>query len=229
MKVLLGLAFLATISSHALAYSCERLPGHQIVAHLLERIVSEENGGIFKPNAMWASLVDRDGRVCVIAKAGDPWPGSRLIAAEKAYTANAFSNSKLALSTANLYFATQPGSALFGLASASPVNPDVAFKSTPLNGTVLDSALGKIIGGTIVFGGGLPLYDAATKLPLGGLGVSGDTACVDHLIAWKLRKAIQMDQVPGGVTPQSNDDIIYDLDPTTGKSPSGFGHPRCSP
>lgn len=44
---------------------------------------------------------------------GDAWPGSR--ASAKAEMANNFSNSKLTLSTANLYAPTQPGGSLHGL------------------------------------------------------------------------------------------------------------------
>ena len=42
------------------------------------------------------------------ADRGAQWPGSRVISAQKANTANAFSLDGLALSTANLYSAVQP-------------------------------------------------------------------------------------------------------------------------
>jgi hypothetical protein len=75
----------------------------------------------------------------------------------------------------------------------------------------------------------LALYTAAGKL-VGGLGVSGDTSCTDHNVAWKTRQALGLDHVPAGVnkkgSPASgNDNIIYDL--VDGKSASGFGHPDC--
>ncbi|HEX5283233.1 MAG TPA: heme-binding protein [Bryocella sp.] len=41
---------------------------------------------------------------------------------------------------------------------------------------------GKAIGGIIVFAGGLPLYAADGRI-VGGLGLSGDTSCTDHVIA----------------------------------------------
>src|SRR5215510_9276264 len=70
----------------------------------------DANGGIFKPNRMWSAVVDRQGRLCSVINAnatnGDAWPGSRAIAIAKAETANDFSNSALALSTANLYAPT---------------------------------------------------------------------------------------------------------------------------
>jgi hypothetical protein len=42
------------------------------------------------------------------------------------------------------------------------------------------------IGGINVFGGGLGLYSAG-KRAVGGIGVSGDTSCADHNIAWRIR------------------------------------------
>src|SRR4029079_8856530 len=77
---------------------------------------------------MWATVVDRSGIVRAVAfsgtKTGDQWPGSRVISAQKANTANDFSLDGLALSTATLYAPTQPGGSLFGLQESNPVNPD---------------------------------------------------------------------------------------------------------
>jgi Haem-degrading len=76
----------------------------------------------------------------------------------------------------------------------------------------------------IVFGGGLPLYDGSGKL-VGGLGLSGDTSCADHVIAWKVRHGLKLDAVPMGVAPGQNDNMILDMQ--NGSSASGFGHPSC--
>ncbi len=85
--------------------------------------------------------------------------------------------------------------------------------------------LGKAAGGVIVFGGGLPLYDG--KDVVGGLGLSGDTSCADHNVAWRVRQALKLDKVPAGVNAaHKNDGILYDIGPN-GKSASGFGHPSC--
>ncbi len=61
--------------------------------------------------------------------------------------------------------------------------------------------------------------------------MSGDTACADHNIAWKLRHLLELDYVPGGVNKNStsthgDDNILYDM--TDGKSASGYGHPECA-
>jgi hypothetical protein len=80
------------------------------------------------------------------------------------------------------------------------------------------------VGGSIVFGGGLPLYDGRSIV--GALGVSGDTSCGDHNIAWRTRHALGLDRVPNGPTDKKNDAIIYDV-AGDGKSKSGFGHPTC--
>jgi hypothetical protein len=81
--------------------------------------------------------------------------------------------------------------------------------------------IGKRIGGVNVFGGGLGLYTPAGQL-IGGIGLSGDTACTDHIIAWKLRHELNLDNVPGGVGAGNTDNIIY-----ASGSIDGFEHPRC--
>jgi uncharacterized protein GlcG (DUF336 family) len=180
-------------------------------------------------NHEWAAVVNRDGLVCAVAFSGPDrgaqWPGSRAIAAEKANTANALSKPDFALSTANLYFASQPGESLFSLVTSAPPNPQAAYAGSPSDfGSPNDPMVGKPIGGIIVFGGGLPLYDRQGKL-VGGLGLSGDTSCADHVMAWKVRHALALDAVPGGVAPNSTDNMILDL--RNGASPSGYGHPTC--
>ena len=81
------------------------------------------------------------------------------------------------------------------------------------------------VGGVNVFGGGLPLYDETGRL-WGAIGVSGDSSCVDHIIAWKVRHLLKLDYVPAGVSPTKDDNIVHDL--TDGKSKKGWGHPKCS-
>jgi uncharacterized protein GlcG (DUF336 family) len=211
--------------------SCKGLPSHADLAKALKSSVAPKvkNGGF--ELQMWASIVDRDGFVCAVAFSGadrdDQWPGSRVISAQKAHTANAFSLDGLALSTANLYTAVQPGGSLFGLQESNPVDPEAAYRGDPKNyGTPQDGMVGKRIGGVNVFGGGLGLYTGKGKV-IGGLGVSGDSSCADHNVAWRVRKALALDKVPAGVNPNRNDAIVHDLGPD-GKSASGWGHPKCA-
>ena len=75
-------------------------------------------------------------------------------------------------------------------------------------GQTNDPMIGKAIGGIIVFGGGLTLYDAKGKI-VGGLGISGDTSCADHVVAWKVRHELGFDHVPYGVAPGQNDNMIF--------------------
>ena len=176
----------------------------------------DANGGIFQPNRMWSAIVDRQGRLCSVIDSGnDPWPGSRAIAIAKASTANDFSNSTLALSTANLYAPTQPGGSLYGLNNSNPYNP---LFEAPGSGT------GFVPGGIITFGGGVALYLNGTVI--GGLGVSGDSSCADHAIAFRMRKIAALDHVPSGVAPDNSDNIIY---AASGTAPSGFEQPHCFP
>jgi uncharacterized protein GlcG (DUF336 family) len=209
---------------------CGSLPDHGKLRAALQAAVKEGqdgNGGM--GNQEWAAVVNRDGQVCAVVFSGPDrsaqWPGSRLIAAEKASTANALSAPNFALSTANLYFASQPGQSLFGLVSTAPPNPQAAFAGSPdAFGQPNDPLVGKPIGGIVVFGGGLALYDRQGKI-VGGLGVSGDTACADHVVAWKVRHAVGLDAVPMGVARGGNDNMILDLQGSS--SVSGFGHPSC--
>ena len=203
-----------------------------------QRVAQAQANGGFALH-MWATVVNRDGEVCAVAftggDRGDQWPGSRVISAQKANTANAFSLPGLALSTANIYSAVQPGGSLFGLQLSNPVNTDVAYGGSPSNyGQHNDPMVGGRIGGINVFGGGLALYNADDKL-VGGLGVSGDSSCADHNIAWRVRNTLNLDYVPGGVSGDASrpDNIVYDITPQPGQMPgtsvSGWGHPACSP
>ncbi len=192
---------------------------------------------------MWGTIVDRDGIVCAVAftgtNPGAQWPGSRVISTRKANTANAFSLPRgsngalpgLALSTANMYSAVQPGGSLYGLQHSNPVDTDAAYGGNSANnGQPNDHVTGKKIGGINVFGGGLALYDSTGNL-LGGLGVSGDTSCTDHFVAWKARDHLGLDFVPAGVATGNTDNIIYDITLNGDGHPvsaGGFGHPRCN-
>ncbi len=53
-------------------------------------------------------------------------------------------------------------------------------------GSASDPMVGSRVGGTISFGGGLGLYSGGSNA-VGGLGLSGDTACADHSTAWRTR------------------------------------------
>src|SRR3954471_6959578 len=87
-----ALPFLATP-----AFACGNLPGFdqlkQVLAASVQPSGGPSNGGL--DNNMWAAIVDRDGKVCVVVFTGqdrnEQWPGSRVIAAQKANTGNAFS------------------------------------------------------------------------------------------------------------------------------------------
>ena len=208
----------------------QNLPSHSELTEALKTVVKEENGG-FGLN-MWATVVDRDGVVHTVAFSGedrgDQWPGSRVISAQKANTANAFSLPGLAISTAQLFSAVQPGGSLYGLQASNPVNPEAAYAGpSSAYGSENDFLVGKKIGGVNVFGGGLAAYGADGKI-LGALGVSGDASTADHNIAWKLRHVLGLDTIPGGVGPDGTDNIVYDIAPDANGNPasaSGWGHP----
>src|SRR6188768_1409502 len=122
-----GLAFAENQRDHD--SNCKDLPSQWELKAALKAAQNQANGGFGLE--MWATLVNRDGQVCAVAftgaDRGSQWPGSRVISAQKANTANAFSLPGLALSTANLYSAVQPGGSLFGLQHSNPVDTLVAY------------------------------------------------------------------------------------------------------
>jgi len=234
---------------------CANLPGFAQLQAALAAATATETSGL--NNQMWGTVVDRDGTVCAVAftgvNRGAQWPGSRVISAQKANTANAFSldassssngsgqPAGLALSTANLYSAVQPGGSLFGLQFSNPVDTRVAYQGPSQQyGTANDPMVGQKIGGVNVFGGGLALYGPGHVI-VGGVGVSGDTSCADHNIAWRVRHGLNLDHMAktatlpavGGVSgdPTRPDNIIFDITANpnggTGNSAGGFGHPTC--
>ncbi len=220
-----ALFFVATTATAYADTACGLPTGIvQAVQSQLKTVVnlSDANGGIFKPNRMWSAIVDRQGVLCSIkttadfAPSLDVWPGSRAIAIAKAGTANDFSNNGLALSTANLYGPTQPGGSLYGLNNSNP------FKPTDLD--LAKRAVGDVPGGIITFGGGVALYSNGQVV--GALGVSGDSSCADHAIAFRMRKLAGYDAVPSGLAPDNTDNIIY---AAAGTAPTGFQQPHCFP
>jgi uncharacterized protein GlcG (DUF336 family) len=226
--VLMALLAFSCLSIGQNPQDCSKVPDHNKLKAALSNAVKEgkgANGGL--GNQEWGTVVNRDGVVCAVVftgpNRGAQWPGSRLISAEKANTANAFSTDNFALSTGNIYSAAQPGNSLYSIVSGP--DPSTAFAGDPQKyGQPDDPLVGKPIGGVIVFGGGLALYDKSGKI-VGALGVSGDTSCADHVVAWKARHLLGLDAVPMGVAPGPSDNLIFDIQ--NGTSSSGFGHPSC--
>ena len=212
--------------------SCVGLPSHaELTAQLSAVVGNGGNGGL--GNNMWATVVNRDGTVCAVARSGDlgdQWPGSRVISSQKANTANAFSlegsvfpGAGIALSSGNLYGTVLEQGSLFGLQFSNPVDTTVAYwGKADKYGTDNDPMVGQRIGGVNVFGGGLALYNEDDEL-IGGLGVSGDTSCTDHVVAWRVRDGLVLDYVPGGVSLTGDDNLKI----STPVTPGAFEHPDC--
>ena len=207
----------AQTSSPARSRGCEDVPKAADLKKLLQDAPSQNGdaGGLNHGKAMWGAIVNRDGELCALAVSTDDmaasWPGSRGIAIAKAFTANAFSSDTSPMSTARLYTLSLPGHSLWSAANGNPLNPDCL---APANDT--KTGVGKVCGGTIVFGGGLPLYKGQTRV--GGLGVSGDTSCTDHEIAKRMRQGAGLS--PNGLP---SDEIQY----SSVDGPSPFVHPLC--
>ncbi len=218
-RLFVSLLVVTSFSSLA-ADPCAGLPTHAQLKAALTAARAQDNGGFNLD--MWGTIVSRTGEVCAVAftgkDAGAQWPGSRVISAQKANTANAFGLPGLALATANLYSAVQPRGSLFGLQESNPVDVHVAYAGpASAFGQPKDPMVGKRIGGVNVFGGGLALYNKAGEI-IGAVGVSGDSSCADHAIAWRVRNTLELDYVPGGVGANGVDQITF-----TG----GWSQPHC--
>ena len=222
LTLLLGTATLATAASPNSGPGNGKCAGLPTKAQLQALLASApgnggDAGGLFHGERMWGAVVNRNGEICAFATstadATQVWPGSQAIAKAKAYTANAFSNDGLPLSTARLYTFVQPGHSLFGLNQSNLFNPHFLAPTGGQGG-----GDNQIAGGIITFGGGVPLYKNGKII--GGLGISGDTACADHEIAKRVRDL-------AGLNPQGGklaDDIVFSNDPA---GPSAFDHPVC--
>ena len=241
IKVLTALGLIAaSVSAFAEGNQCAGLPTYtQLKAALASAVTTDASGLNLN---MWATVVNRDGVVCAVAFSGADrgaqWPGSRVISAQKANTANAFSLDGLSLSTGNLYSAVQGtegangnlGGSLYGLQFSNPVDPAVAYGGNPaLMGTKNDPMVGDRVGGVNVFGGGLALYNSSQKV-VGAIGLSGDTSCADHNQAWITRHNLGLDYVPAGVSGDKErpDNIIYDsYNGDADGATNGFEQPTC--
>lgn len=187
----------------------------QQIQSRLSTIVHLNNGAVLNPSREWSAIVDRQGRLCSAIKVGDAQPYARAIAIAKAGTANGFSSDAFAVSTANLYAGAQPGGVIYGYNTTNPFNPDYLAEGT---------GIGHVVGGVVTSGGGVALYSNGKVI--GGLGLAGDTACADHVIAYRLRRAAGLDRIPGGFGYNGTDNIDY-ADPN--QAPAGFKHPHCFP
>jgi uncharacterized protein GlcG (DUF336 family) len=165
----------------------------------------------------WATIVNRHGEICATAVATDDpasaWPGSQAISKAKAYTAQRLQHRRHTAVDSTALHTDAARAFAVGVAQPNPFNPDCVVSPTDP-----DKTKGKICGGAIPFGGGVPLYRNQTRV--GGLGVSGDTACADHEIAKRIRHSAGLDPAKG----EFADDIVF----TSADGPSPFAHPLCA-
>jgi uncharacterized protein GlcG (DUF336 family) len=186
------------------------------------KAASDDSTGL--NNNYWAVAVTPGGVVCAVAYSGGSvgaqWLSSRQIAAAKAFTANGLSLDSAPLSTAQLYRWVQPSNReiqnpLFGLEGGNVLNSFLAYQGEYFTfGTARDPMVGKRVGGQISFGGGLGLYSGTKRI--GGIGVSGDTACADHSVAWRIRTLLGRKPTP------ENDKL-----PFATNTEQTDGHPHC--
>lgn len=240
--MMLGTSFAAS----SMATTCDELPTYSEMKTALKTVVSggpTANGGFGMP--MWVALIDTTGKVCALVNemsdtgtdiTQEASLGHRIFAIHKANTANAFSHSRIAIASASLYNAFQPGGALDSDASNiinNNLNP--YWGNTARFGTEKDPLIGERVGGATGLGGGLALFNNQKK-KVGAIGVSGDTVCTDHVVAWKIREMLKDGaytgaNVPFGVSAAFNDMMVQDIKPNpnggAGLSAGTYGHATC--
>jgi uncharacterized protein GlcG (DUF336 family) len=178
---------------------------------------------------MWAVWVNETGKVCeVFASRGgnavvgkfagnDAWLGSRSAAAQKAFSANAFSTDTQSISTGYMYAEVVPNDSLYGLQHSNPVDYKVVSDGDPVfYAKKSDGLMGQRPGGISVIGGGVALYNNSGE-KIGAVGISGDSSCRDHAVAYRTRFYLNLDNQP-------TDDGLVLIDP-----PVTLGdHPTCA-
>jgi uncharacterized protein GlcG (DUF336 family) len=237
----------ASFATSAMATTCNDLPKYAELKAALQKVATgpTANAGFGMP--VWVALINTKGQVCaVLNQVGSSADGiditqeaslgHRIFAIHKANTSNAFSHSHIAIASASLYNAFQPGGALDSDATNiinNQLNPYAG--DTTKFGTQTDPLVGKVVGGASGLGGGLALFNKDKK-KVGAIGVSGDTVCTDHVIAWKIREmlaggAYSGANVPFGVSAAHNDMMVQDIKPNpaggAGLSAGSYGHATC--
>ena len=214
--------------------SCVGLPSFGALKSALTSAVAEKNGGLgFN---MWATVVANDGTVCAVTFSGDvytdQWLASRLISAQKAETANGLSLSKGAPPQ------IEPVPRRLGAVDRQPLllRPNRAAVCTACSTAIRwtrrsptrdrrrrsapppipSSASGSAASMSSAAASGSTLRAAPRSA---SVGVSGDTSCTDHFVAWRVRAKLKLDHLgdlgTGGVTgdPKHPDNIIFDITP----------------
>jgi uncharacterized protein GlcG (DUF336 family) len=211
------------------------------------------------------------------------WLGGRIVAIQKATTANSFSIDTFAISSANLYGLTLPGGSMYGLQFSHPIDlilgssgsitdttgsggtgsssgtgggsgtggtgsSSGGTSGTGSSSTIIssenvsnygqgtsDPATGTHVGGVSPFGGGLALYNSQ-GIKVGAIGVSGDTPCTDHAIAWRLRTAMALNNVPTGfvsglgssTSGVLGDELVINTSGNVADITNTYEHPSCA-
>ena len=244
---LLGISVVNTAMAGA---TCKDLPKSSELKSLFSQVANgtsanpTPNGG--RAHHGWLTLVDSKGIVCaVVTSAPDGIDvttdmsgiGHREQSAKKANTSVAFSNNEVALASGNLYVPSMPGGQLFGTILSTLDSVAINGTDSTKWGTDKDPMIGKIVGGYAPVAGGLPLYNSSKK-KVGAIGVSGDTFCTSHVVAWKIREKLagggySVANVPSGIANgYTNDALVQDINPaqvpgTTAYSKGGFGFVQC--
>ena len=234
----------------AAARRCDGLPGRTELRAALSAATAAETSGL--NNHMWATIVNRDGIVCAVAFSGtdrsSQWPGSRVISAQKANTADRVQPGQR-LEQQRLRTAggarpvhrqprippSSPEAASMGCSTAirwTRVTPTRALRHASASRTIPWSVAQ--VGGVNVFGGGLALYNS-DRQGRGGRGrewrhivrgpqhrLAGPAPAEPRLPAWRGRG-----QRRSRAARQHRLRHHRKPERRDGESAGGFGHPTC--
>ena len=139
---------------------------------------------------MWATVVDRSGIVVAVvftgAEGGDQWPGSRIISAQKANTANNVQPRRPGALDRQPLFRGPAGRQPVRAAGSQPGRHGRRLRRNATDSAPPRSMVGQAHRRDQRLRRRLRAVRRATAL-VGGMGVSGDTSCADHAIGWKVR------------------------------------------
>lgn len=203
---------------------CKGLPAHAELRKALAAVQAEVNGGLgFQ---ICGTMVDRDGVVPAVvhtsADHAEQRPDGRVISAQKAHTANAFSQPK---------FAVQPGGSPFGVPHSNPKDASAPYGGPATQyGTSTDPLPGERIGGR------QRVRPRAGLVLVGGPAARGDRDQGSHVLcrarygagdtprAESGQRAGRRGRRPQGQHRPRRERVCAATGHTTSK---GFGHPTC--
>ena len=208
------------------ATGCKELPSYSTLRGALVQARHASNGGFNLD--MWGTVVNRDGVVCAVAftgnDRGDQWPGSRDFRTEGQHGQFVQSTEHRAFDRQSLHGRSTRRQPVWSAGKQSG-ECGRRLQRQPGEQRTSQRSDGRRPHwrGERVWGRS-GLYNSSGEL-VGAIGVSGDTSCADHNIAWRTRASLGLDYVPhtafnASGDPTHPDNIVYTSRPSLGRCPA---------